>query len=73
MTKKPSAPPDPLRTEMLELIQKTTSKLAELRDHAGSPGNIWLAKSDLDGVNQLIGELEQNLNEIKKQDSENGY
>ncbi len=39
-----------------------------LRDYATTPGNAWLAKGELQGISQLVSDLETLLEEIKQAD-----
>jgi len=64
---------DPLRVQLLEMIEEITDRSARLRDYATTPGNAWLAQTELLAVGQLISELEALLEEIKQFDAENGY
>jgi hypothetical protein len=38
-----------------------------LRDFATTPGNIWLARSELNRINQMAAEMEQILSSIKSE------
>jgi len=64
---------DPLRVQLLEMIEEITDRSAQLRDYATTPGNAWLAQSELLAIGQLISELEALLEDIKQFDAENGY
>ncbi len=66
-------PTDPLRSNLLELIQDIEHRTSQLRDFASTPGNIWLAKGELQHLMQIMSELESILEDIKQQDAENGY
>jgi hypothetical protein len=61
---------DPLRTRVLELTEQLTEHSHLLRDYALTPGNAWLAKSELAQVGQVMSDLESLLEEIKQADSE---
>jgi hypothetical protein len=69
----PKPPPDPLRTKLLELTAEVETHTANLRDFATSPGNAWLAKSELQSLMNLAGEIEALLEDIKQADHEAGY
>lgn len=69
----PRTPPDPLRARMFELLEQLNDRFAQLRDYGAVPGNAWLAKAELDAINQLASELDALLEEIKQSDTENGY
>jgi hypothetical protein len=66
-------PPDPLRTQLQEITEQMTEKVATLRDFATVPGNAWLAKSELQQISGLLSDLETLLEEIKQADAESGY
>ena len=40
-----------------------------LRDYALTPGNIWLARSELSRISQVVTELEQLLETIKHEEA----
>jgi hypothetical protein len=67
------SPPDPLRTRLLELTEEIESHTTQLRDFATSPGNAWLAKGELQQLQGLLSDMESLLEDIKQQDTENGY
>ena len=69
----PKTPVDPLRAQLLEQLQELTDRAVQLRDYAMTPGNAWLAKSELQAISQLISDLETALDDLKQQDTENGY
>ena len=66
---KPASPTDPLRSRCLELCEKLTAHSQALRDYALTPGDIWLAKNELQQAGQILSELEQVLTELKHQDT----
>jgi hypothetical protein len=68
-----STPTDPLRARLLELLEEITQHQNQLRDFASIPGNAWLAKGELQTITTLISDLEALLEDLKKQDAENGY
>lgn len=65
-------PVDPLRARLLELTQELTEHTVLLRDYASVPGNAWLAKGELQTINQLASDLESLLDDIKAADAEIG-
>lgn len=69
----PKTPTDPLRARLLELTTDIETRLAQLRDFAGTPGNAWLAKNELQGLATLLSDLETLLEDIKQSDAESGY
>ena len=73
MNSSKKSPADPLRADMLETLTDITDSIEQLRDYAIVPCNIWLAKNELQKIAQIISELEDKLEELKRQDAENGY
>jgi hypothetical protein len=69
----PKQPTDPLRTKLLELTQDIEDHTAQLRDFATTPGNAWLAKSELQTLTTLLSDMEALLEDIKQADYEAGY
>ena len=69
----PKLPADPLRVHLLELTEEIENHTAQLRDFATTPGNAWLAKSELQLLMGLLSDMETLLEDIKQQDVENGY
>jgi hypothetical protein len=67
------SPTDPLRTRLFELTQEIEQHFTRLRDFASVPGNAWLAKGELQTIATLMSDLETLLEDIKQQDTENGY
>jgi hypothetical protein len=66
-------PTDPLRARLHELTEEIADHVAQLRDFAVSPGNAWLAKGELQQLQNLMSDMESLLEDIKQQDAENGY
>ncbi|MDB5179104.1 MAG: hypothetical protein JWN01_1047 [Patescibacteria group bacterium] len=64
---------DPLRVRLLELIEDIEKHAAQIRDFATTPGNAWLAKGELQALMGLMSDMETLLEDIKRQDTENGY
>ena len=64
---------DPLRSKLLELISDADGRLANIRDYGSSPGNIWLAKGELQSLITMLSEMETLLEDIKLADHEVGY
>jgi hypothetical protein len=69
----PKPPADPLRVRLLELTEEIERHTAQLRDFATTPGNAWLAKSELQTLSTLLSDMEALLEDIKQSDAENGY
>ena len=59
---------DQLRAQCLEMTVETSEHLKLLRDYASTPGNAWLAKSELAKVGNLVSELDHLLELIKQAD-----
>jgi hypothetical protein len=66
-------PTDPLRVRLLDLTEQIEQHTAQLRDFATTPGNAWLAKSELQTLMSLLSDMETLLEDIKQYDVENGY
>ena len=64
---------DPLRSELLELIESLSDKTAQLRDYGTTPGNAWLAKGELQSMTLVLSDIETLLEAIKEDDAENGF
>jgi hypothetical protein len=69
----PKSPTDPLRARLLEITQKIEEHASQMRDFATTPGNAWLAKSELQALMTLLSDVETLLEDIKQADSESGY
>ena len=67
--KKDASPTDPLRARCLELCEELATHNQALRDYALTPGDVWLAKNELQQAGQILSELEQLLNELKRSDA----
>jgi hypothetical protein len=66
-------PVDPLRAQLLELTEKVQDHTNQLRDFGTTPGNVWLARSELQTLSTILSDLEALLEEIKQADYEAGY
>ena len=66
-------PVDPLRSRLLELIEQLGDHAGQLRDYGSVPGNVWLARGELQNIGQLVSDLEGLLEDIKRSDAENGF
>jgi hypothetical protein len=69
----PKQPTDPLRANLLELVEEIENHTTQLRDFATTPGNAWLAKGELQMLNTLLSDMETLLEDIKQADYEAGY
>jgi len=63
---------DPLQARCLELCEQLIQHTQSLRDYALTPGDIWLARGELQQIGPLISQLETLLEEIKAADSNSG-
>lgn len=64
---------DPLRAQLLELTDKLQEHTAQLRDFGTTPGNVWLARGELQTITTVLGDLESLLEDIRAADYEAGY
>ena len=55
---------DKLRREILELCQSMDEHIKLLRDYSLTPGNGWLAKSELSKLHGQTSEMETLLHEL---------
>jgi hypothetical protein len=69
----PKTPADPLRVRLHELTQEIEDHTTKLRDFAIAPGNAWLARGELQQLQNLLSDMENLIEDIKQQDAENGY
>ena len=69
----PKAPSDPLRAQLLELLEQIQRHADQLRDFGSTPGNAWLAKGELQTMMTAMSDLESLLEDIKQADAEAGY
>jgi hypothetical protein len=66
-----TSPSDKLRAQCLELVADMTEHLKLVRDYATTPGDAWLARSELNKLNSAVSEMDLLLEEIKQADSSN--
>ena len=71
MTRRTESLIDPLRGRSIELCHDLVEHTQTLRDYATTPGNVWLAKGQLQVMTQLLSELDMLLEEIKRADDAN--
>lgn len=57
-------PADKKRQELLELCQDLEQHIRLARDYGTTPGDIWLARSELNIIGRLVADLENKLSEI---------
>ena len=61
--------PDPAETARATYLNLSNEMLEHaklMRDYATTPGNVWLARSELQKIMQLATEMETILQEIKQ-------
>jgi hypothetical protein len=52
---------------ILELCIEINEHINLMRDYATTPGNVWLAKGELNRINELSAQVDRVLEEIKNQ------
>ncbi|HVE80524.1 MAG TPA: hypothetical protein VNA68_00015 [Candidatus Dormibacteraeota bacterium] len=57
--------PETSQSQLHDLCGDLMEHTKLLRDYGTTPGNVWLARSELNKIDQLTGEIEQLLEEIK--------
>jgi hypothetical protein len=67
---KKTQPGDEERGTFLQLCEEMAEHVRLMRNHAMKPGNVWLARTELERINSLSGDLEQLLEQIKSQDEQ---
>lgn len=55
--------------ELLELCQDLEEHIRLARDYATTPGNIWIARNELNIIGRMVAELESKLSEIETANS----
>lgn len=65
---KKSQPGDEERARFLELCEELAEHVRLMRNHAMKPGNVWLARGELERISGLASELDQLLEQIKSRD-----
>lgn len=55
------------QTMLHDACAQMADNVALLRDYATTPGNVWLARSELSRIQELAGEVEKLLEQIKTQ------
>lgn len=55
-----------LRAHCLDLIVEINDHLKLLRDYSVTPGNSWLARSELQRIQALMSDLDASIDAIKK-------
>lgn len=59
---------DDLHARLLEHCEEIMEHVKMLRDYGTTPGSVWLARSELTRISQLVSEAEQLLASIQKAD-----
>jgi hypothetical protein len=57
---------DDATTLLQERCVALTNHVKLLRDYATTPDNVWLARSELSQIQQLVSEIEQLLTDINR-------
>lgn len=60
------SPADQARADYLMLCSELMEHAKLMRDYATTPGNIWLARSELNKIMALATELERLMDTIKQ-------
>lgn len=53
------------QTQLHDACSQLAEHVALLRDYATTPGNVWLARAELSRLQELAGEVEKLLEQIK--------
>jgi hypothetical protein len=59
---------DHLRGQIIEHCEQLVEHVKLLRDYATTPDNVWLARGELNQINEQVGEVEGLLAQLKKAD-----
>lgn len=54
--------------QIIELCEQMVTHIKLLRDYATTPDNVWLARGELNQINELSGQAEELLQQIKNGD-----
>lgn len=57
---------DAARKQIIELTAELADQLKVLRDYATTPDNTWLARGELNRIQENLGEVERLLTQIKQ-------
>ncbi|HUC87158.1 MAG TPA: hypothetical protein VMR75_02435 [Candidatus Saccharimonadales bacterium] len=63
-----SEPADLLRGQIIEHCEQLIQHIKLLRDYATTPDNVWLARGELNQINERVGEVEALLAQLKEAD-----
>lgn len=64
MTKSPDS-----KAQIKEFTDELGEHVKLIRDYATTPGNVWLARGELNKASRLLGEIELILDQIKQESS----
>jgi hypothetical protein len=53
------------QAKLLDACEQLTAHVKLLRDYATTPDNIWLARGELNRINEMCAEVDALLTEIK--------
>lgn len=59
---------DSARTKLIDLCVVLDEHVKLLRDYATTPGNVWLARGELERISELSAEIDALLRAIKEAD-----
>jgi hypothetical protein len=62
------SPVDQTRGELQERCSSLIERVRLLRDYATTPGDVWLARGELNRIQELAAEIEQLLAKINTQE-----
>ena len=51
--------------QVIELCEQLAAHIKLLRDYATTPDNVWLARGELNRINEISAEVEKLLAELK--------
>lgn len=57
--------PNDAQAHLHDVATEMAEHVSLLRDYATTPGNVWLARSELNRIQELAGEVEKLLEQIK--------
>ena len=59
-------PTEKAQSQLISTCERMTEHVKMLRDYATTPDNVWLARSELNQITVLAGEMEELLSQIKQ-------
>jgi hypothetical protein len=60
------------RTHLNDLCTELAEYAKLLRDYGTTPGNVWLARAELGKISQLCNQIEDTLQQIKREEEASG-